>query len=82
MTGSVSLVMEGSIIALCICIISIDQASTMLLFLRDSGSEGRRARFTSQPLHTQAGPQSLTQPKSRAERVPRVTKQEAASISV
>ena len=74
--------MEGNVIALGICIIFIDQASSMLLFfLRGSGSAGGRFRLTSQPLHTQAGPQSLTQLKNGAGS-PSVTKQEAASISV
>lgn len=45
--------MEGNVIALGICIISIDQASSKLLFFPvRSGSVGGWLRLTSQPLHT------------------------------
>lgn len=80
--GTISLVMEGNVIALGIWVIFIDQASSMLLFfLRGSGSAGGWFRLTSHPLHTQAGSQSLTQLKNGAGS-PSVTKQEAEPPSV
>lgn len=76
-TGTVSSVMEGNVIALGICIISIDQASYYFscsaLAVREDCSG-----LASQPLHRQAGPQSLTQLRVR-QRAISESKQAAAS---
>lgn len=63
-TGTVSSVMEGNVIALGICIISIDQAS---YYFSCSALAVREdcAGLASQPPHMQAGPQSLTQLRAR-----------------
>lgn len=56
--GTVSLIKEVNVIALGICTISIDQAASTSCKVQAVRVDS--LGLTSQPLHTQAGPQSLT----------------------